>query len=346
MSCDKKPLTSAVLQLVQQRQSGRRPTDAFHLIAAAQPRSAKRRDATDAQIAAFVADLVHEHDVDPDHMEGLRHVQPRPSPAQLTALRTLLDLNVDDVPVHPASALDLWLMLEQESTAWNALLDLAQRRPQGWTLVGGQMVQLLAWEHGEQPPRTTDDADIVLDVRVNPTALQDVTEHLVTQGFREDTSADGLGHRYRHTTVANASIDVMIPDGIGDTTKFPTTSGARTIEAAGSTQAISRSMRRLVVVNGRSGSVIRPDVFSALVAKAASYRKEPTRHGERHLRDFAFLASLQARHYPVGEAKERMSRGDKKLMTYALEKLPTGHPIWRQVQDGPQARTALADTLV
>jgi hypothetical protein len=44
-----------------------------------------------------------------------------------------------------------------ERELWDTLLDLAERQPDGWTLVGGQMVLLLALEQRRVPPRVTRD---------------------------------------------------------------------------------------------------------------------------------------------------------------------------------------------
>jgi hypothetical protein len=58
-----------------------------------------------------------------------------------------------------------------ERELWDALLDLAERQPDGWTLVGGQMVLLRALEQGRVPPRVTRDLDVLADLRARPAAL-------------------------------------------------------------------------------------------------------------------------------------------------------------------------------
>ena len=52
-----------------------------------------------------------------------------------------------------------------ERELWRALLDLAERQPGGWTLVGGQMVLLRALEPGRVRPRVTRDLDVLADLR-------------------------------------------------------------------------------------------------------------------------------------------------------------------------------------
>jgi hypothetical protein len=52
-----------------------------------------------------------------------------------------------------------------DEALWLALIDIAERRPSGWTLVGGQMVLLHAFEHGVWPPRISRDLDLAVDAR-------------------------------------------------------------------------------------------------------------------------------------------------------------------------------------
>ena len=51
---------------------------------------------------------------------------------------------------------------------WDALLDLASSRPDGWTLVGAQMVILHGLQRGRTLARATVDADVLVDVRMDP----------------------------------------------------------------------------------------------------------------------------------------------------------------------------------
>lgn len=53
------------------------------------------------------------------------------------------------------------LPLGKQLESWNALLDLHEDVPRGWSLVGGQMVLLWCLERGGGPARPTDDADAV-----------------------------------------------------------------------------------------------------------------------------------------------------------------------------------------
>lgn len=349
MSASYSPLITLVLGVARTRMNLKleSATERFRTIVAAQPAAAKRRKATDEQVAEFANDLavgVSELTVD-EVADALQRAN-RPSTAHLTALRMLLGVRPRDVPDHPAPTVTLPVQHPAALTAWFALMDLSDFRRQGWTLVGGQMVHLLAWEHGEESPRVTTDADVVLDVRAYPTALNDVTAKLIEHGFAEDgVSPAGIGHRYRHTQTTDATVDVLIPEGLV-ARRFTTVTGARTIAAAGSAQALERSMRRSIEVGGRQGSVIRPDVHAALVLKAAAYKDEAgTAVARRHLDDFAYLASLFARHHPVSEFKDRLTTKDRNRIANALGSLSPADPIWRAVQDGLEARALLVSAL-
>lgn len=85
-------------------------------------------------------------------------------------------------------------MTAAQAEAWNGLLDVAGRHPTGWTLVGGQMVQLHCVERGVSPARPTDDVDAVLDVRAEPGVLHTFTSALADVGF-ESAGESWQGHQ-------------------------------------------------------------------------------------------------------------------------------------------------------
>ena len=90
---------------------------------------------------------------------------------------------------------------------WHALLDVADRMPADWTLIGGQMVLLHALEHGRTPLRVSEDIDLVVDARVRPPALARMLSSLGALGFSEAAiSADEIAHRFERGRVA---IDVL-----------------------------------------------------------------------------------------------------------------------------------------
>lgn len=342
------PLTRAVLNIIGVRQRVKSARGPFCAIASAQPAQAKRRGASDDQMDDFTDELRRDvPELADEQLTNLRAAEPRPTVAQLDALRVLLGMKPREVPDHPGPRITLPVEDPAGIIAWSTVMDLSNFRRQGWTLVGGQMVHLLAWEHGEDSPRATTDADVVLNVRAYPKTMSQVTARLLNSGYTEDgVSPDGLGHRYRNTTYRDATIDVLLPEGLGDNSKYPTATGARTIEVLGSVQALERSLRRAVTVNGVDGAIIRPDVHAAMVLKAAAYQAEArTVASERHLRDFAFLVSLFARHYPQAELRDRLTAKDRVRIGNALGNLLPDNAIWRTVADGRDARALVARAL-
>lgn len=107
-------------------------------------------------------------------------------------------------------------MAEAQAASWQALLDLYEHLPEGWTLIGGQMVHLHCAERGHAPLRPTDDADAVLDIKANAEILLNFTTVLQDDmKFKADgITATGKQHRWIHAET-KASIDVLLPDNVG-----------------------------------------------------------------------------------------------------------------------------------
>ncbi len=208
-------------------------------------------------------------------------------------------------------------MPSNQVAGWWALMDLQERVPTGWTLVGGQMVHLhCAWA-GIAPPRVTTDADTILDVRSRTGILAQVTGVLKEMGFEPETTGDGLQHRWQRDDItgreherwvrSGASIDVMLPDGVGETARSRFgVGGAPTLETPGGSQALERSLAYTVVVEGRTGVVNCPSLLGALVMKAAAHTTPGDRARQRHRQDFVTLAQLvSARDVGVDEMRRK-----------------------------------------
>jgi hypothetical protein len=80
--------------------------------------------------------------------------------------------------------IELHALAGTERELWDALLDLAEGQPDGWTLVGGQMVLPRALERGRLPPRVTRDLDVLADLRARPAALPRILTTLSELGTR------------------------------------------------------------------------------------------------------------------------------------------------------------------
>src|SRR6187402_1159576 len=70
-------------------------------------------------------------------------------------------------------------MTGAKAASWHALMDLHERLPNHWTLVGGQMVHLHCAERRVSPERPTDDLDAVVDLRADPDSLFKFTKTLM-----------------------------------------------------------------------------------------------------------------------------------------------------------------------
>jgi hypothetical protein len=101
------------------------------------------------------------------------------------------------------------------------------------------MVFLHAIEHGATPPRVSTDLDVLVNARIagrTPAAFASGLEEL---GFGQDRiSPDGIAHRYRRNRV---TIDVLVPEGVGECTDLTTTPPGHTIQVPGGTQALDRT---------------------------------------------------------------------------------------------------------
>ncbi|WP_244931100.1 hypothetical protein [Nocardioides sp. W7] len=204
------------------------------------------------------------------------------------------------------------VMAPDQELTWHALMDLYERVPADWALIGGQLVHLHCAERGASPHRPTLDIDTVVDIRASQTILQSFTGALAHLGFTPDTSGDGVQHRWRRH---HSQIDVLIPEGVGERAAArPGAGGAPTISAPGTTQALARSEPVRVQVGDRVGTLLRPNLVGALVAKAAARTEVISDSARaRHCSDFVVLAGLiSARDFrdtePTRKDKQRLSK--------------------------------------
>ena len=221
-------------------------------------------------------------------------------------------------------------MSPSQKQGWLILLDLAKAFPTGWCLVGGQMVWLLAAEHGAAPPRATDDVDLVVDIRAEPAGIRDLCRWLGDRGFNlEGISPEGIGHRYVRQAdpgQGEIKVDVLAPDNVGERADLSTTHGARTVEAAGSRRALNNSEQVEVWVGGTTGLVFRPTLTAAIILKATATTVPTRMETDSDFSDAAFLLSLVPD--PMASAAN-LSNPDRKQLR-ALDSLQDArHQAWR-----------------
>lgn len=182
-------------------------------------------------------------------------------------------------------------MLNAQRESWFGLLDLAERIPDGWTLIGGQMVHLHCWDRKTIPSRATDDIDTVLDIRMAPKMLEMFTTVLLDLGF-ESAGRSFEGHEHRWIRGAGI-LDVLIATGLGekaDTRKGVT--GGTTLATSGGQGALDRSVKYEISFGERTGTINSPTLVGAILVKAAAYSNTRDSFRDRHLQDIAVLSTL------------------------------------------------------
>jgi hypothetical protein len=179
----------------------------------------------------------------------------------------------------------------RQRESWHALAELAPSLGERCLLVGGQMVFLHEVERGADETRPTDDIDVVVDLRVEPTGLARVHRVLINAGFEQVVpSPDGIAHRYtRH----GATIDVLAPDNLGPRAQLRL-GGGRTIEAPGTSQALARSeLIRVEISPGEPAVQLRrPTLVGALLGKIAAATEIVSQSAAAHAKHVSDVDSL------------------------------------------------------
>lgn len=194
-----------------------------------------------------------------------------------------------------------------EGRLWAALLDVADALPDGWTLVGGLMVFLHAYEAGLPPQRVTADIDVVAAVRAMPDATARLARILTSLGWDLDLSGvSDLGGGHRFVRSDDLAFDVLAPDGLGRNADLTTVPPGEAAPVQGASRALDRTQRIAVSCGRRAGTVPRPDLLGALLIKSRAAvvdrSTDPTRRPERHVEDLAVLYAAASEPPAIREA--------------------------------------------
>jgi len=241
-----------------------------------------------------------------------------------------MTITVDFSRLHPA-AYETW-------TAIGRLV--ASTNIQTWAVVGGQMVAVHATSWGVEVPRATDDGDIVVDVRTfTRSALRDVADALVADGFGSEQSPEGIVR----FTKGDAKIDLLAPDGLG---AEPVETGkGRVVQAPGATQAVKRAGPVIVELASERFEVCTPNLLGAIVAKAAAATEvvSASRFAkQKHERDLATLLMCAAQDPKLERWAEAMTKKDRKRLDSARRAfLDDAHPCWSDGADRSDIETVL-----
>lgn len=231
------------------------------------------------------------------------------------------------------------------------MLDLAAWMPDTWTLIGGMMVNLFALEYGVPRTRVTPDIDALVNARhvefggkAVSAVIPGFVATLESMGFVEDgVSPEGVAHRYKRKPV---SIDVLGPDGLDGSRRQLRTrppGAEHTVAVPGGTQALGRTELLSVEIDGRYGSIPRPNLLGAIVVKAASVEVDDAPESQRE--DLVLLLSLVP---DVIAMKAELTRGDRRVLGRRKELLVRTHSSWSRLSpgDGDVAFAALNLLLV
>lgn len=229
------------------------------------------------------------------------------------------------------------VMTEAQEAGWHALMDLYEVIPDGWALVGGQLVHLWCAERGRSMARPTDDADAVLDVREHPDIHLEVTAALQQMGFTPKTNSDGVQHRWAK---AKAVVDLLIPRHLGEyAAKKPGAGGGRTIATPGAQKVLNRTEIVEVKVGDRVGSIPRPTLLGAIIAKSSAHTVTLDNNRDRHLGDLVVLASMLL---PRDVRSDPMDNLELSRVANAVGNARLKPATWAYVPDGAEALDRLA----
>lgn len=234
--------------------------------------------------------------------------------------------------------------------SWVLLFALASDIEDGWTIVGGQMVQVLAAEYGAaELVRPTEDVDVLVDVRTHRDGTERMAKWLEDYGLTlAGYSPEGIGHRYMRDTTGGVSrliVDVLAPEGLGERANLTTTPPARTVEVPGGTQALANSEAVHVTITDvsggarRSGTVQRPRLVPAIITKAEATGLAVRDAPDRDWQDAALLLSLIPDPFV---AAEELGRKDRTRIAALTPLMEPNHVGWELLDDEAYRRGSTA----
>lgn len=201
---------------------------------------------------------------------------------------------------------------EDVAALWRELLDLADEMPVPWILIGAQMVALHAWHAESEPPRTSRDGDVLVNVRRKPTGTRVLAEHLDSRGFEmTGPNRQGLGHEFLRDGVA---IDILAPDNLGSRASLETLHHARTLSVPGGTQALARAETVDVSLGTRKGSISFPNLLGAIILKLRAIAIDDVPEAQKA--DVALLLSLVN---DVDELSRQLTPAEHRLLQHYPE---------------------------
>lgn len=179
-------------------------------------------------------------------------------------------------PPNPP-VIDIETPSEESRRLWGKAIEIARAlgESEGWTLVGGLMVQLHAFEHRTNS-RLTDDIDVLGDSHQRPHMTRRIAEMLQGRGGKmrmPPPSNEDLGYQF---DLDGETVEVLGPDGVK---VDPETIGKyTTFKVPGGTQPLRRSEVVMVAMEGEPAVAMRrPSLLGAILIKARVVAKKRKR---------------------------------------------------------------------
>lgn len=151
---------------------------------------------------------------------------------------------------------------------WGLVLSLAGELgpDREWSLVGGLMVQLHAFEHGDDP-RPTLDIDLLGGAKRPPRMTEAMASLLVERGAEVAEPPRPNSSRGYRFEFEGDTVEILGPDGLRRDPK--TIGGLTTFQVEGGSQALRRAEAVLVSLDGGEPvAVRRPNLLGAILIKA------------------------------------------------------------------------------
>ncbi len=204
------------------------------------------------------------------------------------------------------------------------------------------MAQLHTIHRGLDVVRPTNDVDIVLHVETTRGLARDAAGALETLGYETLTSIDPrerTAHRFvRGTAKVDLVtsdpdiVDVLVADHVAPHV-VEQLRGRDLVAIEGGTQALRRTINaELSILDERTTTVSVPNVFGAIVLKAAAFRTD-SRDPERHLQDAAVLLCCLADPFA---AREQYTGSTRQRIATLSRHLPDDTRYWNAIPAAAQ----------
>lgn len=180
----------------------------------------------------------------------------------------------------------------REYESWAAFAEVASVQPVGWTLVGGNLTQLHLLERGSARARSTQDIDVVIDVRARSRHVGALVHALRQVGYV--LPAPNPAEKEHRWVRGEAQLDVLVPSFLGPRIMDRKHEGFGYLLATrGGQFALSRSERVQVDLAGElEFEVNRPDLIAALYGKCSALLNNGDPDRSRHYSDIGMLVGL------------------------------------------------------